>query len=125
MSKENAKFDLVVAIINKGFSDYVVDAAKSAGATGATIISGRGMGVHEQDSFMGIAIQPEKELVLVITQKENRAKIMREIVKQANLNTPTKGLCFSLPVNDIAGITHLLEKDKIARRNKKRAKDEN
>lgn len=108
----NKNFDLIVTIVNKGFSDYVIDAAKSAGASGATIISGRGMGIHEQDSFLGVKIQPEKELVLILVFKEDRNKIMKEIVKQASLNQEGKGLCFSLPVNDVAGINYLKLKNK-------------
>lgn len=122
MSKN--KFDLIIAIVNKGFADYVIDTAKIAGASGATVIHGRGTGIHEQDSFLGISITPEKELVLILVFKENRSKIMTEIAKQAHLNESGKGLCFSVPVNDIAGINYLIEKDKIARKNKQLKEEE-
>jgi nitrogen regulatory protein PII len=106
--KKKAEFDLIVTIVNRGFSDYVVETVREAGATGATIITGRGTSVHETDKFLGIAIQPEKELVLVIVKKEDRSKMMREICARANLNESGKGLCFSLPVTNLQGITHLL-----------------
>lgn len=118
----NKKFDLIVTIVNKGFSDYVVDTARSAGASGATIINGRGVGVHENDKFFGINIQPEKEVILILADKKEREKIMKEISLQAHLHEPGKGLCFSLPVNNIEGINFLIEKNKIAKRRYKESK---
>lgn len=102
------EFDLIITIVNKGFSDYVVGAAREAGATGATILNGRGTSIHETDKFLGVSIQPEKELVLVLVKKSDRNKIMTEICAKANLNQSEKGLCFSLPVSNLKGITHLL-----------------
>lgn len=110
--KKNKEFDLVVVAINKGFSDYVVSAAREAGASGATIINGRGTGVHENDSVLGIKIQPEKELVLILTYRHSRAEIMKKICERANLNEVGKGMCFSMPVSDIAGINHLIQSKK-------------
>ena len=107
---KNKEFDLVVVVVNKGFSDFVVVAAREAGASGGTIISGRGTGVHENDSVLGIKIQPEKEAVLIIVYRSKRKQIMKQICERANLNEEGKGICFSLPVSDIAGINHLLNK---------------
>ncbi len=106
--RKNKDFDLIIVAINKGFSDYVIDAARDAGASGATIISGRGTGVHENDSVLGIKIQPEKELVLILAYRNTRSGIMKQICERANLNEVGKGICFSLPVSDIAGINHLI-----------------
>ena len=82
---KNKEFDLIVVVINRGFSDYIVDAARDAGASGGTIINGRGTGVHE---------------------------IMKKICEASNLNDEGRGLCFSMPVSDIAGINHLINKNK-------------
>ncbi len=110
--RKNKEFDLVVVVINKGFSDYVVDAAREAGASGATIIGGRGTGTHENDSILGIKIQPEKEIVLILVYRTKRNEIMKKICERSNLNEVGKGLCFSLPVSDIAGINHLISTKK-------------
>ena len=59
-------FELIITIINRGFSEDVVDAAKSAGAQGGTVLHARGTGVHEAEKFFGISIQPEKEMVLTL-----------------------------------------------------------
>ena len=79
------EFDLIVTIVNRGFSDYVVDTAREAGATGATIITGRGTSIHETDKFLGISIQPEKELVLVLVKKAGRRKIQSAYLSLINL----------------------------------------
>ena len=112
-AKNNNEFELIVTITNRGYSDFVVVAARNAGASGVTIINGRGTGVHEKDSILGVSIQPEKELVLTLVKKEEKSKVMKAIVDGSNLNKEGKGICFSLPVQDVAGINHLLsEKEK-------------
>ena len=112
-AKNNNEFELIVTITNRGYSDFVVVAARNAGASGGTIINGRGTGVQEKDSILGVSIQPEKELVLTLVKKEEKSKVMKAIVDGSNLNKEGKGICFSLPVQDVAGINHLLsEKEK-------------
>ena len=102
------KFELIVTIINRGYSDFVVEAARNAGASGGTIINGRGTGVHEKESILGVSIQPEKEMVLTLVKKEDKGKVIHAIVDGANLNKEGKGISFSIPVDDVAGINHLL-----------------
>jgi nitrogen regulatory protein PII len=104
--------DLIITVVNRGFSDYVVETAREAGATGATIINARGTSIHETEKFLGVAIQPEKELVLILVRKNDRNKIMSEICAAANLNEEGKGLCFSLPVSNLKGVAHLFDKTK-------------
>ena len=116
-NKEN--YDLVIAIIGRGFSDYVISAARDAGATGATIINARGTGVHENDSILGIKIQPEKEIVLILVNRLKRNEIMKKVCEASNLNSEGKGLCFSMPVSDIAGISQLINTKKKLRTRKK------
>ena len=99
------KFELIVSIVNRGFSDGVVNAARNCGAGGGTIIYGRGTSKHEKDSFLGISIQPEKELILTLTTKEKRNTIIDGICKEANIEKEGVGICFSLPVNQVRGIS--------------------
>ncbi|MBC8535849.1 P-II family nitrogen regulator [Feifania hominis] len=101
------EFELIVTIVNRGFSDSVVKAAREAGAQGGTILHARGTGVHEDATFFGITIQPEKEVVLTLVPRAERAEIMRAICREAGLDTPGCGLSFSLPVSAVAGISHM------------------
>lgn len=118
------KFDLIVTIVNAGFSDYIIETARQAGASGATIINGRGVGVHENDSFFGISITPEKEIVIILVLKKDRNKIMKEISESAHLNTPGKGICFSLPVSAVSGINFLMEKNSLIKQKRKEKSEE-
>ncbi len=122
------EFNLIVTIVDRGFSDPVITSARSAGAEGATIITARGAGIHETDTFMGVAIQPEKEMVLILVKKLIRKKVMREICKSCGLTDEGKGMCFSVPVDEIGGITHLMglsKKKGVADRKPTAKKDKN
>ena len=70
---------LVISIVNRGHSDTVVEASRQAGSTGGTIIYGRGTSKNEKDSFMGISIEPEKEIIMTLTPSENRNNIMEKV----------------------------------------------
>ena len=100
---------LVVTVVASGFSNQVMEAAKTAGAEGATIFNARGNGIHETDSILGVSIQPEKEVILIVVRKNIRKKVMREICKNSGLNEEGKGLVFSLPIDEIGGVSHLAD----------------
>ena len=101
-------YALIVTILNRGFADQAMDAAKRAGAHGGTVLHARGSGVHEAEKFFGVQIQPEKEVVLILVQTGAKDEIMRAIVREAGLNREGRGLTFALPVDDVAGIVHLM-----------------
>lgn len=103
------KYDLIVTIVNRGFADEVMRAANKAGAFGGTIINARGTGAHEQKKFFGTVIEPEKEMVLILTERGNRNPIMESIGTEAGLSKEGMGICFSLPVDSVAGIRRFEE----------------
>ena len=98
------KFELIVTIIDHGYSDLVMKHAKQAGATGGTVLHARGTGDSEIAQMFGITIQPEKEFVLILTPVKDKENIMKAIAKGAGLATEAKGISFSLPVDDIVGV---------------------
>lgn len=98
------KFSLIVTVINAGFVDLVMDAAKEAGAGGGTVILGRGTGNEEIEKLFGIVIQPEKEVVLIIALKEIVDDVLKAIYDQAGLKTPGQGIAFAVPLDDAVGI---------------------
>ncbi len=101
------EFDLIITIVNRGFDDVVMEAARSVGATGGTVLNARGAGVHEAEKFFGISIQPEKDVVLILVKREYRKQIMHAIRNEAGLNKEGRGLSFSIPVEDVCGIVHM------------------
>jgi len=100
-------FDLVVTIVNRGFAEEVVNAAKKAGAEGGTIINGRGTGIHENMKLFGIPIEPEKEIVLTIIDRGKSENVLTAISNAVDLNKPGQGVAFVLEVKRTAGICHL------------------
>lgn len=99
-------FEMILTIVNSGFADNVMDAARAVGANGGTVLHARGTGIHEAEKFFGVSIQPEKDVVLILVESEKKKAIMQEICKKAGLGTEGRGMCLSLPVNDVAGIVH-------------------
>jgi len=104
----NPDFELVVAIINEGYTDQVMDLARQAGAAGGTVIRARGTGSRECGKFLGVSIAQEKELVFIISRAAEKAEIMRAVVRGAGPESKAGAVVFSLPVSDIAGL-RLLE----------------
>lgn len=101
------KYDLIISIVKRGYSDFVVDAARDAGATGGTIVHGRGTGIHEKQKFLGISLQPEKEMVLILVDRDKKVDTMKAICDRANFDDYNRGICFSVPVNDVMGMSYL------------------
>lgn len=97
---------LILSIVNKGFKDDVMAAARGAGATGGTIIKAGGTGA-DVAKILGITISEEKEIVLIVSDMEKRNDIMNAIIDKAGVKTAAQGIVFSLPVEKVIGIEAL------------------
>lgn len=100
-------YEAIVTIVDKGLSEEVLDAAKSAGSTGGTVIHGRGSGCHETAKLFNIHIEPEKDIVLILSSAAKTEKIVNAIREKLNIDEPGAGIIFVLDVNRTSG---LLEK---------------
>lgn len=96
-------YELIVAIHEKGFTDMVMDAARSAGARGGTSIKARGTGAKASEKFFGITLAEEKEMVFIVSDVTKKRDIMRAIMRDAGMGTEAHALVFSLPVSETAG----------------------
>ena len=101
---KETKYELIVAFCEQGYSEQVMDAAKLAGAGGGTVIRSKGTGVQSTEKFMGISLANEKDTILIVTRTEKKNAIMTSILKNAGPDSRAKGVCFSLPVTDTAGM---------------------
>ena len=101
---EKENYELIVTIINEGYTDAVMDAAREAGARGGTIIHSRGTGNKEIEKKYGVVITPRKEMLYILVNSEIKDNVMSAINKVAGIETKGQGIIFSLPVNDAAGI---------------------
>ena len=95
---------LVVVIVNSGFADDVMDAARKAKAFGGTVISGRGTAKEEAEKLFNITISPEKDVVLIIADDEIKDDILHNVYRHVGLDSPGQGIAFTLPVDEAVGI---------------------
>ena len=89
-----AKFELIVTIVNQGFADSVMDAARACGAKGGTILNARGTARQEAENKFDILIHPEKEIVLILARTDIKDAILHAIYKEVGLDTPGQGIAF-------------------------------
>lgn len=101
---DNISCNLIVIVVNKGFSEMVMDIARDKGATGGTILCGRGTSNEKAKKFFALSIQEEKEVVLILSKTECKADIMKSVGSDVGISTPGQGIIFSLPVEDILGV---------------------
>lgn len=102
--EHNHKFELVVCIVNAGYSQNVMESARAAGAKGGTILRGRGSANPEAEEFFNITIQPEKEVALILVPEEIKDDVIQTIYKQNGLTANGQGIVFSLPVERTTSI---------------------
>jgi nitrogen regulatory protein PII len=97
--------DLIISVVNHGYSDDLMNTAREAGATGGTVINARGQAHHGAVHFFGVSVQDEKEIILILTSRENKVAIMQAISAAHGLNTNAQGIVFSLPVDNVLGLS--------------------
>lgn len=93
----------IFVIVDKGLAETVVSSAETAGAKGATVINGRGAGVHETSKLFSMEIEPEKEIVLIIAKVECIGAITDAISKAAHLDEPGQGILFVVDIQKSYG----------------------
>lgn len=96
-------YSLITVIANRGCSDMVMDAARASGATGGTVLHAKGAGAASAQKFFGLSIADEKELILMVVLKEKAAGIMKAVTVGCGSKTKAHAMCFSMPVDRIAG----------------------
>ena len=99
----NYDYELIMVIANQGTTDQVMDAARSAGARGGTVIHGLGTGSKNAEKFYKVSIAAEKEVILIVSSAAQKAAIMKAILEQAGPDTKAGAIAFSLPVSELAG----------------------
>lgn len=102
--KNHMEYEVIFTIVERGMGENVVDAATGAGATGATIINARGSGIHEHEKFFAMDIEPEKEIVMIIINKEKSDKVVKSINDTMEIDKPGKGIVFVMDVNRTSGL---------------------
>ncbi|WP_018921572.1 P-II family nitrogen regulator [Salsuginibacillus kocurii] len=99
---------LMVTIVAKGKASKLVKAAKDHGAEGATILNGRGTGIHEYKKLFGMEVQPEKEIILILVPDSKIEEIRDALREEGNLDEPGTGIGFVVETKYLFGINHEL-----------------
>ena len=103
MSKQAG--ELIIAISNHGYTDEVMEAARSAGARGGTVIHAKTADMKYAEQFFGVSITTEKAMVMIITRPEDKDAIMKAIMEKAGIATKARSIVFSIPISDVQGTT--------------------
>ena len=94
----NSGYTLLTIIVNHGYADDVMAAARKAGASGGTILNARGTGREEDVKFFGITLVPEKEMLLIVAENSKADAILDAIRKIPNLTEPGGGIVYAMNV---------------------------
>ena len=105
MEMETAnRYALILAVVNRGSLDTVMDAAREEGARGGTVLHARRVGMEDTENLLGFTLQPEKEVVAILTPQAQKHELMVAIHRAAGLTTEARGILFSLPVEELIGL---------------------
>lgn len=103
-NEKSKALKLILAIVQRGRADDLVKAAIRAGAPAATVWHGRGQGIRERLGLLGLAIQPEKEIVLTVLEEWLLDPVVAAMVKEGKLDQPGIGIVFVIPVEKAVGM---------------------
>ncbi|MBA3017281.1 MAG: P-II family nitrogen regulator [Proteobacteria bacterium] len=106
------RFKLILSTIKPDITDRIVDAAKGAGATGATIIPARGTGIREAKTFFGLSLEAQTDIILLLVEEHLVDKILDAIKKAGEFHKPGTGIAFVVPVEHVVGLESQMEKFK-------------
>lgn len=102
--EELVKFCLILAVYNAGYTEEIVAAAKKAGAAGGTVLHARGVARDGGESFFGMPILEEKEVIAILASTEEGKGILEQINKDCGLKKEPQAIVLSLPVHQVAGL---------------------
>ena len=99
---EKSKYSLIIASVNRGYSDEVMTAAKSAGSRGGTVLRAHQIENAETDRILGASFTAERDIVTILTAQDKRNAIMEAINEKCGVNTKANAVIMSLPVDEVA-----------------------
>lgn len=100
----NTMHNVIFVIVDRGKAEKVIEAASKAGSRGGTIINARGSGIHETSKLFSMAIEPEKEVVLIIAEVQATDRIVDAVRNELNIDAPGNGIIFIQEINRAYGL---------------------
>ncbi len=106
------QFKVILASVKSDITDKVVDAAKGAGATGATIIHARGTGIREAKTFFGLSLEAQTDIIMFLLEERLVSQVLETIGNVGEFDKPGTGIAFVLAVDQVIGLESQIEKFK-------------
>ncbi len=103
MAKTN--YEVVFCVVNSGFSETVMASARAAGARGGTVLTATGTANPKAEKFFGVTVFPNKEIVMILVDGSIKEEVLHNLYRDVGLKTAGQGIAFTLPVNDVVGLT--------------------
>ena len=101
---EEKMYCAITVIVDRGKAEKVIDTAAEAGSKGGTIINARGSGIHDTSKLFFMAIEPDKEIVLILAERKNAEAIVSLISERMEIEKPGKGIIFIQEVSKVYGL---------------------
>ena len=96
--------EVIFAIVDAGYAEEAMEVAREQGVRGGTIVNARGVVNENAAAFFGITLHADKEILMMVVEKDIRDKVLNAIYKEMGMAKKAKGIAFSLPVSDVAGL---------------------
>jgi nitrogen regulatory protein PII len=98
------EYKCIFAVVNNGFAEEAMDAARACGARGGTILHGRGTLSKEAEVAFNITIQPDKEIVMILAKADHVDAILKGLYDAIGTATKAQGIVFAIPVDESIGL---------------------
>lgn len=97
-------FEVIICIVNNGYSEMAMETAKNFGARGGTVMQARGTASKESEKIFNVKIQPEKEMLMILVPQDLKENILHGLYNTVGINSDAQGIAFSMPVESVIGI---------------------
>lgn len=95
---------MIVAIVNPGFSEVIMSAARDAGARGGSITHCRGTASKSIEKKYGIYVTPDKEMLLIVVKSSICDNILKAVYEASGKGNPSQCIAFTLPIESVVGM---------------------
>ncbi len=105
-------FKLIIAFVEDSKTNTVMEAARAAGATGATVISNaRGEGMKKSKTFLGLSLETQRDVLMFLVEEHMSRQILETVCDMGEFDeTPGTGIAFQVDVEDAVGVAHQVKK---------------
>ncbi|MBU1903167.1 MAG: P-II family nitrogen regulator [Proteobacteria bacterium] len=100
---------LIISMVKTTVTDRIIEAAKTAGGTGATIIPARGTGIHEAKTFFGLTLEAQTDVVLFLLEERLVEPVLNAVYQAGRFKEPGTGIAFVVDVERAVGLESQIE----------------